>query len=111
MSDADQQGDLAMACRAASVDTMLDKLTAWLEDRAQDGTSTWVKALKCCDYLLFTGAFALLETSQARPPPRNSPRYFKYLGLLARCARLPLRDLGLCFGGSRANGFALGLPE
>jgi hypothetical protein len=35
VSDAAKQGDAAaMACRAGSVDTMLDKLTAWFEARA-----------------------------------------------------------------------------
>ncbi len=41
VSDAAKSGDaIAQACRAGSVDTMLDKLTAWFEARAQDGTST-----------------------------------------------------------------------
>ncbi len=41
ISAAAKNGDpAAQACRAGSVDTMLDKLTAWFEARAQDGTST-----------------------------------------------------------------------
>lgn len=41
VSDAAQQGDAAaQACRAGSVDTVIEKLTAWFEARAQDGTST-----------------------------------------------------------------------
>jgi hypothetical protein len=36
VSDAAKQGDpAAQACRAASVDTMLDNLTAWFEARAR----------------------------------------------------------------------------
>jgi hypothetical protein len=38
VSDAAKQGDAAaVACRAASVDTMLDKLTAWFEGVARKG--------------------------------------------------------------------------
>lgn len=37
VSDAAKQGDAAaMACRAGSVDTMLDKLTLWFEARGQN---------------------------------------------------------------------------
>ncbi len=41
VSDAAARSDAAaQACRAGSVDTMLDKLTAWFEARAQDDGST-----------------------------------------------------------------------